>query len=973
MIRRILQRLSRRLGQTPISAPAEPCVSVVIPTYNVAQYLDECLNSVLDQSLRELEIIVVDDGSTDSTVGIARGVAGRDPRVTVLTQAHAGQGAARNRGVAVATGRYLAFVDGDDLVPRDAYARMVAMAEESASDFVLGPVVRLKPDGRLSPPGWHAQVFDRLRRGVTIEDFPTAMFDVLACNRLFRREFWRREVGGFPSGVAYEDHVPMVRAYLRARAFDVLPDPVYWWRIRADATSTRQQKHQLHNLRDRIAVKREALTLITAEALPAVRSAWLARVLDLDLASYLRPALLADSEYRQVLALTFAEYLGLADDAALNQIRVVFRLAAQLAADGRWDLVEGLLRRADASGGELPTELVEDGLTESGLYVAASELAELGIALPRRLGLVGELQSRVAVCLSDLRWVAGELRLEGWATVPLLDTFTVVPELTARLVDLDNPDTDDLGVTLAVEHRRTEMATFWSKAHYARSDGGGFALRIDPQQLASVGGVGRWQLRLALQVEGVHREGAVRFAQPGSLAALDRLPHHLDPGATREMQPEFDLEHGFVLRLRAPTRLEPSERDPAEPRVSSVDSQNETLAVRLSAAEARGGVLKGAVTTVRAASTDSSADAGHTWRFPLRTQRFGTDVPLPAGVYHVATEGADQLSWGRSDVPVLPLDEVTGDHRVRVESSASGAVRVRLSAPLTAGESSGVEQQRLRERFRASGGQALHDRVLIVGTRSEARADLVALADDLLSQDRRPSVHWEYLDPAVQGPQGTEAVVYRSRVWHELLGTSRVVVSGHPLPRWLALVPGQQRIVIIGPKLAQSVPTGTSTIPLGRPRLEGLRRADRTEVRNRVRSRLGIGLDDFVLLTGATRRRELQRRARLSAVHEPRLLVTAGAWTRLPDATGVTDATGWPRPWELLLAADEVDLDTSLAAILAVAPLVPAAEPADGSGESPVRWVAGELIDAMLDQMSGAGEPHDGTEIFDLLAGGRGS
>jgi glycosyltransferase involved in cell wall biosynthesis len=958
--------LALRVRRRLLPPHRRPLLSVVIPTFNVAAYVEECLSSILSQTLGDLEVIVVDDGSTDQTPAIARAAAQRDPRVHVLAQAHAGQGVARNRGVAFAIGRYLVFADGDDVVPEDAYERMLATAEQTGSDFVLGPVMRLKAGNRLSPPGWQATVFERERRGVSIEEFPLAMFDVLACNRLLRRRFWVRQVGGFPGGIVYEDHVPMVRAFLRAKAFDVLTEPVYHWRVRADATSTRQQKHEVRNLRDRLAVKQEAWSLVEAEASPPVRSAWLARVLDLDLASYLRPALAADEEYRRLLATGFAQYLGMADGVALDQVRVVFRMADRLAADGRWDLVEGLLRRADASAGELPTELAEDGL-----HVASSVLSRLGIALPRRFSRVGGEESRLKVCLSDLRWAADNLEIEGWAVVPFLDTTMVSAEVRAWLVDPGDPRGE---IPLIVEPRCTPAATQWSKARYARSDGGGFRLAIDVSRLASPSEPGsrHWEVRFALRAGPVHREATALFALSGSLAALEHLPHHVRPGERSEpaveYRPDFDREHGFVLRSRPLARQSPEPETPtpsaALAAVTSAEIADDRLVVTLSGAEATtdpgapAGALAGPLASVPAASSPARGEVGRwsfeRWSFELWTERFGQRVPLPAGTYGIIDAAGDRLAWaGEGKASALPVVGSTHHHQVQIESSGAGAVRIRLSVPLASDERSAVDQQRLRDRYHDGGPGDLDDGVMIIGTDSGSRPDLVALSDELLAQGRTV-LSWELRDPGLLGPEGTHAVAYRSARWHELLATSRFLLCGRSVPSWLGTVPGQERL----------------SVELGRPRLVALRRADPERVRERVRRRLGIDLEEFVVLTGALRRREVQRLTGGQGRTQPRVLVAAGDWTRLPALPGIIDATGWLRPWELLIAADEVDLDRpELSGILGVPPTVLSAARrhaarSSRSAESTGRWPASELRDAMLE----ASGPEDASRsLADLL------
>ena len=106
--------------------PTAPLVSVVIPVLNGARFLAEAIQSVLDQTYRPLEVVVVDDGSTDDSVAIARSF----PTVFLIEQPHAGPGAARNRGIADSEGEFLAFLDADDLMPPDKLELQVGYLNE---------------------------------------------------------------------------------------------------------------------------------------------------------------------------------------------------------------------------------------------------------------------------------------------------------------------------------------------------------------------------------------------------------------------------------------------------------------------------------------------------------------------------------------------------------------------------------------------------------------------------------------------------------------------------------------------------------------------------------------------------------------------------------------------------------------------------------------------------------------------------
>ena len=169
---------------------SDASLSVVVPAYNVADYLADSLASILDQSHQALEVVVVDDGSTDGTGDLADRIADADPRVRVVHQANAGLGAARNAGVGHASGEYLAFADSDDLVVEDAYARLVGSLEHTGSDLADrgGGALRRRPplhDAADAPEPRADGV-----RADRIDDAPLMLADVFAVNKVYRRAFW---------------------------------------------------------------------------------------------------------------------------------------------------------------------------------------------------------------------------------------------------------------------------------------------------------------------------------------------------------------------------------------------------------------------------------------------------------------------------------------------------------------------------------------------------------------------------------------------------------------------------------------------------------------------------------------------------------------------------------------------------------------------------------------------------------------
>jgi CDP-glycerol glycerophosphotransferase len=199
-------------------------ISVVVPIYNVEPFLDECLRSIAGQTFADLEVVMVDDGSTDGSAAIAERFAQHDERFRLISQANAGLGAARNTGLDAATGEHVAFLDSDDVLPPGAYERLIGSLDRTGSDFATGNVLRLTSQGCTQAP-FLAQVFTRPRPRAHVRGFPALLNDRTACNKLWRRAFWDGLGLRFPEGRLHEDIALVMRAHHAARAVDVVAAP----------------------------------------------------------------------------------------------------------------------------------------------------------------------------------------------------------------------------------------------------------------------------------------------------------------------------------------------------------------------------------------------------------------------------------------------------------------------------------------------------------------------------------------------------------------------------------------------------------------------------------------------------------------------------------------------------------------------------------------------------------------------------
>ncbi|MFE7485590.1 CDP-glycerol glycerophosphotransferase family protein [Streptomyces sp. NPDC057552] len=229
-----------------------PRLTVVVPLYNVEEYLGACLTSLAEQTMADLEVVLIDDGSTDNGPAVAQEFVDRDPRFRMVRQENAGLGAARNAGVREAhpQGEFLTFVDSDDIVPPGAYERMLAELDRSGSDFATGNVLRLRANGALEQSPMFRKPMEKARAATHVTRDWLLLGDRIACNKVFRRAFWDEHAFAFPEGVLYEDIAVVLPAHFLARSVDVVEEPVYHWRDRDGSITTRRAVPR--GIRDRV-------------------------------------------------------------------------------------------------------------------------------------------------------------------------------------------------------------------------------------------------------------------------------------------------------------------------------------------------------------------------------------------------------------------------------------------------------------------------------------------------------------------------------------------------------------------------------------------------------------------------------------------------------------------------------------------------------------------------------------------------
>ena len=177
-----------------------PLVSVIIPSYNAESYIEECINSVLSQRLKDFELIVVDDGSTDSTVRLVKSF--QDQRLSLIEAPHANAGKARNLGMSKAMGKYLYFLDADDFIAEDCLLKLTECAEEANADVVICKSHYLDDKAKETSPLTFSMIdveTNKVLVGDALPNKPFQSFVGWPWDKLFRRDYVDR------LGIAFQE------------------------------------------------------------------------------------------------------------------------------------------------------------------------------------------------------------------------------------------------------------------------------------------------------------------------------------------------------------------------------------------------------------------------------------------------------------------------------------------------------------------------------------------------------------------------------------------------------------------------------------------------------------------------------------------------------------------------------------------------------------------------------------------------
>jgi CDP-glycerol glycerophosphotransferase len=478
-----------------------PRISVVVPFYNNEDLLGDCLASIAGQTFSDLEVIMVDDGSSDGSAAIAAAQAAADPRFSLVRVPNGGPGYARNRGVERTTGTYLAFVDADDAVPSHAFEHMLHTLEASGSDFVSGNVQRLGPMG-VTQSALHARAIKGRKIGTHISKTPALFYDVSVWNKLFRKSFWDLHGLTYPEGMLWEDLQIITRAHVLAKAVDTIPEPIYYWRERGKgALSITQSRTDISNYRDRINALLAIDSFLREHKPRKMVRQHQRKALINDVWLYVGELARTDDNFRTEFMELTQRYLAQVDKRVFRRLPSPHRLAYHLISQGRFDrLLEFVMWTSEQPVKTIPVVREHGRLRADLPFRSDPELK-----IPDRLYRPHWRELDPFVRVESIEWEGDKLVIGGAAFVPSVDITK--RRHASKIVVLVPRGRGRLPIVVPARSAEHLYATGWSRQDRYSYDWAGFRAVISPRWFRPAGRwlTGDWDGYILVRGRGIWR------------------------------------------------------------------------------------------------------------------------------------------------------------------------------------------------------------------------------------------------------------------------------------------------------------------------------------------------------------------------------------------------------------------------------------------------------------------------------------
>lgn len=528
-------------------------VSVIVPIYNVEEYLEECLDSLVNQTLRNnlpgsMEVLMIDDGSTDYSGEIAKKYAENYADFHYIKKTNGGLGQARNYGINYAHGEYIAFLDSDDTVPKNAYEKMYGMAEKTGNDLIVGDVLRFNTN-RFFNSKLHRKAFKSANDSTHILETPELVYDTTSWNKLYKFEWWKENKFRFPEAILYEDIPVTIPAHFKANRVSVLNEVVYYWRVRDGVNkSITQNRTDYKNFHDRLTIMKMVdefyeNNVTDKTALFMKDYKWV----QVDLMLYIDQFRNAETDYIEKVMGEIHDYIKNIPQEVLDSLRTIDRMKYYLIQQNDMANLLNLLRYVKR--GYKTLKVRKKGDRYIGLYPLKYIPSNL-FDMTEELNMYPVTQK-----IQDMNWEGNVLKIQGY----IYQKYINVPheksqKLKAKLINFQNMLEMELEIN-PIKNTKIERAfkidretKSITKYNYKWA---GYEVKLDFSDINLSSYIGaKSKIEITLEMEGIKKSFYLGQPAKGKNA---RITAKMINGIL--VYPEYNLGYDLVFSVTKPSGL----------------------------------------------------------------------------------------------------------------------------------------------------------------------------------------------------------------------------------------------------------------------------------------------------------------------------------------------------------------------------------------------------------------------------------
>lgn len=204
-------------------------ITVIVPIYNKEKYIEECINSLTNQTLQEIEIICINDGSTDNSKKIIESISKKEPKIKIINQKNKGPGHARNQGLKNAKGEYIAFIDADDWIEQNTLENLYKKAKKDNSDLVLFNAIEHLPENKTRKRIYYPETIEKPFNYQTKKDIVMNNY-LIVCTKLHKRKFLENNQIQFLNQGLFEDVYFHIKSTIKAEKISYINEILYNYR-----------------------------------------------------------------------------------------------------------------------------------------------------------------------------------------------------------------------------------------------------------------------------------------------------------------------------------------------------------------------------------------------------------------------------------------------------------------------------------------------------------------------------------------------------------------------------------------------------------------------------------------------------------------------------------------------------------------------------------------------------------------------